>query len=108
MTNLVQQKLELHLREEKKESQGSKFKAKATNNKEDSGNQDKAISQDRDLNDKDCSSTASVDTVKRKSKNHHYNDTDEDALWSNITAEDDKNTVDSNETSKRDKHSSER
>ena len=97
MSNLVQQKLELHLREEKEESQAGKVEEKATDNKQDNGNQDK-----------DCSSTASVDTVKRKSKNHHYNDTDEDASWSNITAEDDKNTVDSNATSKRDKHSSER
>ena len=105
MSNLVQQRLDAHLREESKAKNKDKD-SDGSNSSEDGSENKESGRKNADKNEEDDSSIASKATIRTKLKSHHYNDTDEDGSWNNVTEEDEEHTVRSDVTSKVDKTNS--
>ena len=104
MTNFVQRKLDLQLKADKKEDENSNSSSSSSNESDSEKDTSSKKSAEKESNKEDDNeSTASENTVKAKTKAHHYNDNEENESWNESTQEDETNTVDSNSTSIRDK-----
>ena len=91
MSNLVQQRLDAHLREESKVNNKDKD-SDGSNSSEDGSENKESGRKNADKNEEDDSSIASKATIRTKLKSHHYNDTEEDGSWNNVTEEDEEHT----------------